>query len=146
MVCTNIYCVLFQNQFKSNASNLLAGIAENVELGVNFPSRNFELIRDVDLISEQEYQDIKRHTEVINPIMKHNDTFKIVLLLILTELDDHSSALRFRSAILSAIFHIESEALGEQAIAPFLEIVYRVKEVYKSGKKFFDLFSQSQSM
>ena len=91
---------------------MLAGIAENVELGVNFPSRNFELIRDVDLISEQEYQDIKRHTEVINPIMKHNDTFKIVLLLILTELDDHSSALRFRSAILSAIFHIESEALG----------------------------------
>ena len=100
----------------------------------------------MNLISEQEYQDIMRHTEVINPIMKHKDTFKIVLLLILTELNEHSSALRFRSAILSAIFHNESEALGEQAIAPFLEVVYRVKEVYKSGKRFFDLFSQSQHM
>ena len=122
------------------------GISKSVDLGVEFPPGNFEKVRDVNLISEQEYQDIKKHTGVINPIMKHNDTFKIVLLLILTELDEHSSAVRFRSAILSAIFHIESEALGEQAIAPFLEVVYRVKEVYKSGKKFFDLFSQSQPM
>ena len=133
------------NQF--NISDLLlTGITGNVDLGVNFPSRNFELIRDMNLISEQEYEDIKRHTEVINPILKQNDTFKIVLLLILTELNEHSSALRFGSAILSAKFHIESEALGEQAIAPFLDVVYRVKEVYKLGKRFFDLFSQSQHM
>ena len=123
-----------------------SGIAETVDLGLKFPTGNFKKIRDMNLLSEQDYQDIMRHTEVINPIMKHKDTFKIVLLLILTELNEHSSDLRFRSAILSAIFHIESEALGEQAIAPFLEVVYRVKEVYKSGKKFFDLFSQSQSM
>ena len=100
----------------------------------------------MNLLCEQEYQEIMRHTEVINPIMKHDDTFKIVLLLILTELNENPSALRFRSAILSAIFHIESEAQGEQAIAPFLEVVYRVKEVYKSGKRFFDLFSQAQHM
>ena len=46
------------NQF--NISDLLlTGITGNVDLGVNFPSRNFELIRDVNLISEQEYEDIK---------------------------------------------------------------------------------------
>ena len=129
-----------------NVTNFLSGINDSVDLGLKFPTGNFKKIRDMNLLSEQEYQDIMRHTGVINPIMKHDDTFKIVLLLILTELNEHSSALRFRSAILSAIFHIESEALGEQAIAPFLEVVYRVKEVYKSGKRFFDLFSQSQHM
>ena len=117
------------------------GISKSVDLGVEFPPGNFEKVRDVNLISEQEYQDIKRHTDVINPLMKHNDIFKIVLLLILTELNEHSSALRFRSAILSSISHIHS---GDQAIAPFLEIVYRVKEVYKAGRNFFELLTKSQ--
>ena len=117
------------------------GISKSTDLGVKFPPGNFEKIREVNLISEQEFQDIKRHTDVINPLMKHDDIFKIVLLLLLTELNEHSSALRYRSAILSSISQIHS---GDQAIAPFLEIVYRVKEVYKAGKRYFDLFSQSK--
>ena len=122
-------------------SHFHVGISKSIDLGVNFPPGNFEKIREVNLISEQEFQDIKRHTDVINPLMKHDDIFKIVLLLILTELNEHSSALRYRSAILSSISQINS---GDQAIAPFLEIVYRVKEVYKAGKRYFDLFSQSK--
>ena len=34
------------------------GISKSVDLGVEFPPGNFEKVRDVNLISEQEYQDI----------------------------------------------------------------------------------------
>ena len=78
----------------------------------------------------------------MNPFLKEKNQFKIIFLLLLTELDEYPVAVRFHTALLSAIFHMQVESFDEQVIAPYLEVVYRVKEVYKAGRKFFDLFSQ----
>ena len=79
---------------------------------------------------------------MLNPFLKEKNQFKIIFLLLLTELDENPVAVRFQTALLSAIFHMQLENFNEQALAPYLEVVYRVKEVYKAGRNFFDLFSQ----
>lgn len=73
--------------------------------------------------------------------MKEKKKFKIILLLLLTELDEYPVAVRFQTALLSSLFHAQLEALDDQGIGPYLEVVYRVKEVYKAGKRFFDMLS-----
>ena len=73
--------------------------------------------------------------------MKEKNKFKIILLLLLTELDEYPVAVRFQTALLSSLFHAQLEAFDDQGIGPYLEVVYRVKEVYKAGKRFFDMLS-----
>ena len=82
-----------------------------------------------------------RHIKILNPFLKEKNKFKIILLLLLTEMDECPVAVRFQTALLSSIFHVQLEVLDDEAIGPYLEVVYRVKEVYKAGKKFFDMLS-----
>ena len=114
-----------------------------MDIGVNCQSDGFQRIFEVKLISDEQFQDIRRHTSVLNPFLKKKNQFKIILLLLLTELDEYPVAVRYQTALLSSIFHMQLEAFDEQAITPYLEVVYRVKEVYKAGRNFFDLLSQS---
>ena len=54
------------------------------------------------LFSYDEFEDIKSHTAALNPFIEDNERFQVMLLLILSELNENASALRFRTAILSA--------------------------------------------
>ena len=118
------------------------GLPDDADIGVNCKKDGFQRIFEVKLISDEQLQDIRRHTSVLNPFLKEKNQFKIIFLLLLTDVDEYPVAVRYQTALLSAIFHMQVESFDEQAIAPYLEVVYRVKEVYKAGRNFFDLFSQ----
>ena len=99
------------------------------------------------LFSNDEYQEIKSHTAALNPFIGDNERFQIMLLLILSELNENASALRFRTAILSAIFHMrntnDSTEDENQILGPYFQMICRVKKIYQRAKKFFDIFDQN---
>ena len=99
-----------------------------------------------NLFSYDEYQEIQSHTVALNPFIGDDERFQIMLLLILSELNENASALRFRTAILSAIFHMRSTndwtEDENQILGPYFQMICRVKKIYQRAKKFFDRFDK----
>ena len=68
------------------------------------------------------------------------------MLLILSELNENASALRFRTAILSSIFRISDMNSVEdenQILGQYFQMISRVKKIYHKAKSFFDAFAQN---
>ena len=99
------------------------------------------------LLSYDDLQDVKSHAAALNPFIGDNERFQIMLLLILSELNENASALRFRTAILSAIFHMrntnDSTEVENEILGPYFQMICRVKKIYQRAKKFFDIFDQN---
>ena len=108
------------------------------------PGGSYEKISQVCNLSTEEAQEIADHGKALTPFVKSKEKFAILLLLVLTELNESGSGLRFRNALLSSIFHMEhnSKRSDEEILGPYFEMVHRVKEMYQKGKIFFDMFSQ----
>ena len=81
----------------------------------------------------------------MNPFIENEERFKILLLLVLTELNEDASALRFRTAILSSIFQTRStlEEDETQSIGVYFQMIGRVKKLYLEAKMFFDTFAKN---
>ena len=98
------------------------------------------------MFSQDEFKEFKSYTDALNPFIEDKERFQILMLLILSELNENASALRFRTAILSSIFHIGSNNSVEdenQILGPYFQMVCTVKKIYQRAKIFFDAFAQS---
>ena len=113
----------------------------------NFPGGSFDFVNQVfKMFSQDEFKEFESHTAAINPFIEDPERFQILMLLILSELNENASALRFRTAILSSIFHIGSINSVEdenQILRPYFQMVCTVKKIYHKAKVFFDAFAQS---
>ena len=98
------------------------------------------------MFSQDEFKEFKSHTAALNPFIEDTERFQILMLLILSELNENASALRFRTAILSSIFHIDTNSSVEdenQILGPYFQMIRTVKKIYNKAKIFFDAFAQS---
>ena len=97
-----------------------------------------------NILPEVTVNEIKGHLQVLSPILVRKEKFPVLLLLILTELNESGSALRFRNSILSALFHSQWDGRTpeEEILRDYLDLVHRVKEIYQKGKVFWDMFCQ----
>ena len=97
-----------------------------------------------NFLPEEAVREMKDHGEALTTMVRSKEKFNILLLLVLTELNESGSALRFRNSILTSIFHIQRNSMtsDEQILGPYFEMVHRIKEIYKKGKTFFDMFCQ----
>ena len=125
---------------------LLLGIPQSHDLGIGvIPGGSLEFVHKI--FNFDDFQEIKSHTTALNPFIEENERFQIMLLLILSELNENASALRFRTAILSCIFHMKSSddsAEDEnQILEPYFQMICRVKKIYRKAKKFFDMFNRN---
>ena len=84
----------------------------------NFPGGSMDFVNQVfKLFSQDEFKEFKSQTAVVNSFIEDTERFQILMLLILSELNENASALRFRTAI----FHIsdmnsvedENQILGQ---------------------------------
>ena len=126
-------------------SFIFSGLPQNVQLGLGTqPGGSYEKIGQMCNLSTEEVREMEDHAQALAPIVRSKELFQILLLLILTELNESGSALKFRNSILTAIFRIESNSgtSDEQILGPYFEMVHRIKEIYKKGKTFFDMFCQ----
>ena len=83
----------------------------------------------------------KRTEDSILPFLSDMN-YKILHLLVLSDFSDNASSLRFRSAVLSTIFHLDSSTLGSQSkiLGIFFEKFMELKTLYKTGKPILNLF------
>lgn len=83
----------------------------------------------------------KRTEDIILPFLSDMN-YKILYLLVLSDFSDNASSLRFRSAVLSTIFHLNSFTLGSQSevLGVFFEKFMELKTLYKLGKPILNLF------
>ena len=113
----------------------------------NFPGGSLDFVNKVfNIFSQDEYKEIKSHTAALNPFIEDTERFQILMLLILSELNENASALRFRTAILSSIFHLSTKNSVEdenQILGLYFQMICRVKRIYNKAKAFFDVFAQS---
>ena len=68
--------------------------------------------------------------------------YKILYLLVLSDFSDNASSLRFRSAVLSTIFHLNSHTLGSHSeiLRVFFEKFMELKMLYQIGRPILNLF------
>ena len=98
------------------------------------------------LFSQDEFKEFKSQTAVVNSFIEDTERFQILMLLILSELNENASALRFRTAILSSIFRISDMNSVEdenQILGQYFQMISRVKKIYHKAKSFFDAFAQN---
>ena len=94
------------------------------------------------LFSQDEFKEFKSQTAVVNSFIEDTERFQILMLLILSELNENASALRFRTAI----FHISDMNSVEdenQILGQYFQMICRVKKIYHKAKSFFDAFAQN---
>ena len=113
----------------------------------NFPGGSMDFVNQVfKLFSQDEFKEFKCQTAVVNSFIEDTERFQILMLLILSELNENASALRFRTAILSSIFHISDINSVEdenQILGQYFQMICRVKKIYHKAKSFFDAFAQN---
>ena len=127
---------------------LISGIPQQDDLGMGkFPGGSFDFVNQVfKIFSPDEFKEFKSHTAVLNPFIEDTERFQILMLLILSELNENASALRFRTAILSSVFHIDTRNSVEdenQILGPYFQMICTVKKLYHKAKILFDAFAQS---
>ena len=99
--------------------------------------------KKLNMISQETEQEMGGHISEIMQFVENSDHHKILYLLLLTDMEDNASCIRLRTALLSMIFHIESDGTQTEAdiLAPYLEMVSRMNKSYVLGKALLDLVS-----
>ena len=90
----------------------------------------------LEVISEEADQEMSQHMGEILRFLENLDNDKILYLLLLTDIEENARCIRFRTTLLSMIFHIESDGTQTETdiLAPYLEMVFRLKKVQVLGK------------
>ena len=65
--------------------------------------------KKLNMISQETEQKMAGHISEIMQFVENSDHHKILYLLLLTDMEDNASCIRLRTALLSMIFHIESD-------------------------------------
>ena len=120
-------------------------MTEEDHLGLSLESGgSYEKIGQTCNLSTEEAQEIADHGKALTPTVWSREKFPILVLLVLTELNETGSALRFRNEILASLFHTQFNGRNsdEEILGPYFEMVHKVKQIYQKGKTFFDMFSQ----
>ena len=94
-----------------------------------------------NLMPPDDILNFKRTENSILPFLSDMN-YKILYLLVLSEFNDNASSLRFRSAVLSTIFHLNSNNLGfaSEILGVFFEKFTELKTLYQIGRPILNLF------
>ena len=127
----------------SNQIHLLGKRPENyVQIHDKVPNLKWSHITHIpNLMPLEDISNFKRIEDSILPFL--NDmNYKILYLLVISDFSDNASSLRFRSAVLSTIFHLNSHTLGSHSeiLRVFFEKFMELKMLYQIGRPILNLF------
>ena len=134
---TQLFCVF--------TNCLVSGFPKNRDLGdcKYMPAMKYTDVNKLDIISAEANQEMFLNIGEILPFLGNSDNHKILYLLLLTDIPENASCIRLRTALLSMIFHLESDGTQSEidVLAPYLEMVSRMNKNYILGKALNDQIS-----
>ena len=124
---------------------LVSGFPKDRDLGdcKYMPAMKYTDVKMFNKISAEANQEMYQNIGEILPFLGNSDNHKILYLLLLTDIPENASCIRLRTALLSMIFHLESDGTQSEVdvLAPFLEMVSRMNKNYILGKALNDQIS-----
>ena len=145
MVCNTRSCQLvwFYLVYVSNC--LISGFPKDRDLGdcKYMPTFRYTDVKKLNKTSVEADHEMSQNIEEMLPFLENSDNHKILYLLLLTDIPENASCVRLRTALLSMIFHLESDGTQSEVdvLAPYLEMVSRMNKNYTLGKALNDQIS-----
>ena len=107
------------------------------------PPINYTAVKKLNKISVVADHEMSQNIEEMLPFLENSDNHKILYLLLLTDIPDNASCIRLHTALLSMIFHLESDGTQSEIdiLSPFMEMVSRMNKHHTLGKTMNDQIS-----
>ena len=132
----------FTHNFINVANCIILGFPKDRDLGdcKYMPAMRYTDMNKLSVISVEANHEVSQNIGEILPFVENSDNHKILYLLLLTDIQDNATCIRLRAAILSMIFHLESDGTQSEIdiLAPYLEMVSRMNKNYTLRKALFD--------
>ena len=115
---------------------------ENSGIDENIPHLRWSNVSKMfGIMSENEILAFQKEEENIMPFLEDPINTKILYLLVLSSFNDNPRSIRFCTAVLSTIFHLNSnQSLSESmTVGPFLEKLWELKNLYQTGKNLLQI-------
>ena len=113
------------------------GIDEDSGIDGNIPHLRWSNVSKLlGIMSENEILAFQKEEENILPFLKDPINMKILYLLVLSSFNDNPRSIRYSTAVLSTVFHLNSnQSISESmTVEPFLEKMWELKNLYEIGK------------
>ena len=134
---TQLFCVF--------TNCLVSGFPKNRDLGdcKYMPAFRYTDVKRFNKISAEANHEMSQNIGEMLPFLENSDNHKILYLLLLTDIPENASCVRLRTALLSMIFHLESDGTQSEidVLAPYLEMMSRMNKHYTLGKDLNDQIS-----